>query len=132
MKRFLIFTVIKIITLTLILNYDSAKAECKTIIDTVAFKGCENKSQLLKLYQTIISKQDGKRCVFELTCSEYASYSFRNYYFLEAILMTFDRLLRCHPGAVDYYESGKTGFLIDPPVFHNFSKDFPLWTLIED
>lgn len=70
----------------------------------------------LKFYQNHISPQNGNSCVFRPTCSEYARQSIAKHGLLKGIVLSTDRLTRCHSKA--FYDSGykrtKNDFLYDP------------------
>lgn len=57
---------------------------------------------LIRTYQKWISPQDTPSCNFSVTCSRFAWESIRTYGVI-GILMTADRLLRCHPLSRIYY-----------------------------
>ncbi len=52
---------------------------------------------LLHFYQRFISPLFPPSCRFYPTCSNYAVQAFQNYNFCKAFVLTFSRLLRCHP-----------------------------------
>jgi putative membrane protein insertion efficiency factor len=71
---------------------------------------------LLRLYQVLISSQDGPRCMFIPSCSEYAGLAIRRHGFLAGVLMASDRYQRCNglnPGL--YPLDPRTGKRLDPP-----------------
>ncbi len=70
------------------------------------------------LYQKLISPSQGDVCNFSPSCSNFAKEAIAKYGILWGSLMAGDRLLRCNPGAVNYYDtyySGlKEGKIFDP------------------
>lgn len=55
-------------------------------------------------HQKVITHQDGKTCTFIPSCSAYGYQAVKRYGLL-GVLMTADRLLRCHPANRQYYPS---------------------------
>lgn len=65
----------------------------------------EHKSALMGLiraYQLFISSQDKKVCHFTPSCSQYGMLAIKKYGILRGLLMTSDRLQRCHGMARKY------------------------------
>ncbi|MDZ4757730.1 MAG: membrane protein insertion efficiency factor YidD [Bacteroidota bacterium] len=60
-------------------------------------------SGLFLSYKYLISTQDGNKCNFYPTCSEYGMMSVKKHFFVLGLLDTFDRLTRCN-GNHDAYE----------------------------
>ncbi len=52
---------------------------------------------LIRLFQVVISPQDGPNCRFQPTCSRYASEAVERYGALPGAFMAGDRLIRCNP-----------------------------------
>ncbi len=52
---------------------------------------------LLKVYKLFISPLLGPRCRFFPSCSDYASESLSSHGIIKGFLLTFKRLLKCHP-----------------------------------
>lgn len=52
------------------------------------------KIKLFLIKNNFIKKQT---CVFFPTCSEYAKQAFKKYGFLKGFLLSFKRIIRCHP-----------------------------------
>jgi putative membrane protein insertion efficiency factor len=50
---------------------------------------------LLRLYQVVLSSQDGPRCMFHPSCSEYAKLALSEHGAIIGSLMAIDRYLRC-------------------------------------
>lgn len=80
----------------------------------------------IRFYQVILSKPYNTAfnpggCPFTPTCSEYGLGAFRGYGIPRAVLMTGDRLMRCHPAAIlngyELDDSGKRVHLQDPPCW---------------
>lgn len=65
-------------------------------------------------HQKVITHQDGATCTFRPSCSAYGYEAIKRYGLL-GILMTADRLLRCHMGNRQYYPS-VGNYAYDPPV----------------
>jgi putative membrane protein insertion efficiency factor len=70
---------------------------------------------LIALYQQLLSTQDGARCSFSLSCSQYAKLAIERYGPIRGLLMAADRLQRCHGmGGFYYPRDQRTGRLYDP------------------
>ena len=50
----------------------------------------------LRLYQVVLSSQDGPRCMFHPSCSEYAKLALAEHGIFTGSLMAIDRYLRCN------------------------------------
>ncbi len=71
---------------------------------------------LLRLYQVFISSQDGPRCLFTPSCSEYARLAIRRHGLLAGLLMASDRYQRCNGlNPERYLLDARTGKRLDPP-----------------
>ncbi len=69
----------------------------------------------IHLYQACISSQDKPSCQFQLSCSHYSEQAIKKFGLLRGILMSSDRLQRCHPKSKEYYPvDEKTDLCIDP------------------
>jgi putative membrane protein insertion efficiency factor len=51
---------------------------------------------LLRLYQVVLSSQDGPRCMFHPSCSEYAKQALTERGWVVGTLLAVDRYLRCN------------------------------------
>lgn len=72
-------------------------------------------SAMFMFYKKFISSQDYNSCVFEPSCSVYAIHSIQKLGFFVGYLNAFDRLMRCHGLAAEYYSfDPKTQLLYDP------------------
>ena len=71
----------------------------------------------LQLYQQRISPLIGPKCGFKPSCSRYSVQAIRNYGLPRGLVMTADRLLRCHYCAGLYYPRER-GLLLDPVLVH--------------
>lgn len=70
---------------------------------------------LIKIYQLFISPQDGPTCIFTPSCSQFSVGTIRRYGFFRGVLLTSDRLQRCHGMATRHYLlDEKTGRFSDP------------------
>jgi len=58
---------------------------------------------LLRLYQLILSSQDGPRCMFHPSCSEYAKQALAKRGAVVGSLLAIDRYLRCNGQDRDLY-----------------------------
>lgn len=68
------------------------------------------------VYKDYISPQDMDVCTFHPSCSEYAFLCMKHQPFLEAVLNTGDRLMRCYGSNYMYYERDEvTGLREDYP-----------------
>ncbi len=89
----------------------------------------------IRLYQKIVSPAQGDVCNFSPSCSHFAYESIERYGIFLGTLMSADRLLRCNPSAINYYDtfySGiKDGKIYDPVennhIFKPIKKDFELY-----
>lgn len=52
---------------------------------------------LIRCYQVLISPFTQASCRFEPTCSNYAIKAFEKHGFFKGFVLTFKRLIRCHP-----------------------------------
>lgn len=72
---------------------------------------------LIWLYWVFISSQDKPSCIFSLSCSRFAFLSIEKYGIIYGILMTADRLTRCHGiGKMYYILDTKNDYAIDYPI----------------
>jgi putative component of membrane protein insertase Oxa1/YidC/SpoIIIJ protein YidD len=69
---------------------------------------------VLMFYKRRISSQDGSRCQFAPTCSEYAVQSAQRRGLVIGSLAAFDRLARCHGFSRRHYAHSSDERLIDP------------------
>jgi len=70
---------------------------------------------LIRTYQRYISSQDMSVCVFSPSCSRFGAIAIKRYGLFEGALMISDRLQRCNPYGVRYYQfDEKTGHYDDP------------------
>lgn len=60
-------------------------------------------SKLINFYQLFISTQDENSCVFSQSCSQFSKEAIQKFGVLHGLLITSDRLLRCHPLGRYYY-----------------------------
>jgi len=58
----------------------------------------------IRFYQLFISPQDMPSCVFVPSCSKFGLESVKRYGVLKGILLTSDRLQRCHTLGLGYYQ----------------------------
>ena len=65
---------------------------------------------LFEFYSRYISPIDGQSCHYLPTCSAYGVEALEKYGIWRGLLMTTDRLIRCHPGQQEHP--------IDPPVWY--------------
>ncbi len=73
-------------------------------------------SALFLGYKTLISSQDGVSCNFTPSCSEYGMLAVKKRGAFIGIMMTFDRLTRCHGFSPNKYKrDDETELLIDHP-----------------
>jgi len=80
-------------------------------------------STLISFYQSYISSQDDDSCVFTKSCSVFSREAVNKYGILMGLMMTADRLLRCHPLALKYRPmDAKTRLAIDLPVENYYLK----------
>ena len=73
-------------------------------------------SLLLRAYQVFLSSQDGPRCQFTPSCSDYARICIRRHGLLAGMLMASDRYQRCNGLQRERYPlDPRTGKRLDPP-----------------
>ena len=73
-------------------------------------------SGLFLFYKNFISSQDGNRCSFHPSCSEFAVQIIRKKGWLIGVMGTFDRLMRCNSLSPEWYEIDyERKLLIDDP-----------------
>jgi putative membrane protein insertion efficiency factor len=76
-----------------------------------------------RLYQTMISPSQGDVCNFNPSCSHFATESIEKYGIFWGSFMASDRLLRCNPWALDYFDTyyeGIRDYKIYDPVRNNY------------
>jgi uncharacterized protein len=61
-------------------------------------------SGLFLVYKSYISSQDGQRCGFHPTCSEYGLEAVKKMGILRGMVSTFDRLTRCNVFGKEQYD----------------------------
>ena len=75
----------------------------------------------VRFYQSYISPLLRKeKCNFTPSCSHYSVQAIEEYGALRGLVMTFDRLSRCHPWAWDENYGVKDKRLYDPPEENNY------------
>ncbi len=80
-------------------------------------------SALISFYQSYISTQDEDSCSFTKSCSSFSREAVGKYGSLAGLLMTADRLLRCHPLALKYRPVDlKSRLVVDLPVDNYYLK----------
>ncbi len=52
---------------------------------------------IVKIYQKFLSGFSGRRCRFYPTCSQYAVEALQHFGFIKGSVLTFKRIIRCHP-----------------------------------
>lgn len=73
-------------------------------------------SNVITLYQTVISSQDMPVCIFELSCSRYGQQTLTKHGLVKGVLMASDRFQRCNGiGRKLYPVNLTTGKFIDVP-----------------
>ncbi len=72
-------------------------------------------SGLFLSYKHFISSQDGNRCNFYPTCSEYGMMSVKKHFFVIGLFDTFDRLTRCNGNHDAYEYDEEKDYYIDLP-----------------
>lgn len=71
-------------------------------------------SNMIRVYQRFISSQDVPSCQFVPSCSRFGALALNRHGLFQGSLMASDRILRCHPRSLQYYEfDEKTGHFID-------------------
>jgi len=58
--------------------------------------------KMIKIYQNSFSSVQGDVCNFIPSCSHFGYEALKTYGFIKGLLLTSDRLQRCHPGAWKY------------------------------
>ncbi len=72
-------------------------------------------SGLFLFYKHFVSSQDGGKCNFSPTCSEYSLLSIQKHGLIFGTLATLDRLIRCNPMSPELYETDHEGHTVDKP-----------------
>jgi len=70
-------------------------------------------TQIINLYQKLISPFLGSRCRFYPNCSEYAKIALREHGIIKGSYLAIRRILRCHPlnpGGIDYVPEKKSKY----------------------
>lgn len=81
---------------------------------------------LIRFYQFFISSQHNEKtiCTFTPSCSKFGYKAIKKYGIMHGILMTSDRILRCHGLGSKFYPIDiKTGKYIDPVYFYYLGPD---------
>ncbi len=58
---------------------------------------------LIRLYQKLVSSQDGPSCGFSPSCSRFGMAAIKEYGIMRGVLLTADRLLRCNGSQAQHY-----------------------------
>ncbi|MGB9721122.1 MAG: membrane protein insertion efficiency factor YidD [bacterium] len=77
----------------------------------------------IKLYQKVISPAQGDICNFSPSCSHFAGDAIGKYGIFWGTLMASDRLMRCNPNVISYYDTYYSGIKdgkVYDPVENNF------------
>ena len=76
---------------------------------------------VLRIYHTFLSGRTGGHCVFHPSCSRYSYYSVKKYGLIKGIIMSNERLFRCHGWSHDYNypHDYETSLLSDPVEANN-------------
>jgi putative membrane protein insertion efficiency factor len=86
---------------SIVRNYRLDRGLCdKSEADSIAGRYCR---KFIRFYQRHGSKFLGSKCGFSPTCSPYGIGAFEKYGTLKAMLLTINRLQRCHPWNKGYY-----------------------------
>ena len=75
---------------------------------------------LIRFYQYFISSQDRPSCMFSKSCSNFALSAINTNGYILGIMMTADRLQRCHELGHGYYRTDPSTHLAIDPVFEYF------------
>lgn len=109
-------------------------ALAKTIFNDASFNSYDSnkdsltqfqkeKSKSLSFYKNYISSQDQSVCTFYPSCSVYSSLALKKHGLMEGVLITCDRLNRCHNFCNEKYpvhqKSGLQFDPLDPEVEHD-------------
>jgi len=71
---------------------------------------------LFHFYKHFISSQDGQKCAFSPSCSEYAFLSIKRHGLVIGVIDFFDRFSRCNPLSKEYYTFDKDKKIYIDPV----------------
>uniref|UniRef100_A0A7V3RGI2 Membrane protein insertion efficiency factor YidD n=1 Tax=candidate division WOR-3 bacterium TaxID=2052148 RepID=A0A7V3RGI2_UNCW3 len=77
----------------------------------------------IRLYQKAISPAQGDVCNFSPSCSQFAAEAIGKYGIFWGTLMSADRLMRCNPDAINYYNTFYSGIKdnkVYDPVENNY------------
>tara|TARA_B100001248_G_scaffold121857_1_gene91166 strand:- start:472 stop:711 length:240 start_codon:yes stop_codon:yes gene_type:complete len=53
--------------------------------------------KLIKIYKYLISPLIGPSCRYQPTCSEYSIEALKTYGFVKGLMLSFKRIMSCHP-----------------------------------
>lgn len=67
-------------------------------------------------YKSNISTQDGSKCAFHISCSEYALLAIKKQGLVLGTINFFDRFSRCHTCSPYQYKINSTSYRFDDPV----------------
>jgi putative membrane protein insertion efficiency factor len=59
---------------------------------------------MFSFYKDFLSSQDFNNCIYYPSCSSYAIHAIEKKGLFVGSIMTFDRLMRCNPSSVKFYE----------------------------
>lgn len=91
----------------LVLQKTISKPETKEYTEFVKEKNSISDylfSGMFLFYKSFISSQDGSRCTFHPSCSEYGIMCVQEYGLFKGVLKTSDRLLRCNGFSPENYQ----------------------------
>ncbi len=71
---------------------------------------------LFHFYKHYISSQDGQRCRYSPSCSEYAFISIKKHGLVFGVMDFFDRFTRCNPTSPENYVFDKEKYIFIDPV----------------
>lgn len=94
-------------------------------IKETSYSGNGAASDYIHLYQRYLSGARGSRCAMYPSCSEYGLMAFEKRPFIEAMVMTADRMIRCGHDSKYYALTYKRGYpsLIDLPPFKKVPRE---------
>jgi putative membrane protein insertion efficiency factor len=78
----------------------------------------------LRLYQVVLSSQDGPRCMFYPSCSEYAKLALAEHGIFAGSLMAIDRYLRCNGTNRELYPYDPVRRKLLDPVLNTTAESF--------
>jgi len=92
----------------------------------IAGENCTIK--MIRIWQKISFNTPLLNCQFEPCCSDYSIFAIQQKGTFKGILLSADRIARCHPAAPRYYFKNQSGYLIDSVTENTFKVERNLFS----